>query len=79
MDGPWGHYAKWNQSDKERPILYDLTYMCNLKRKCKLIEKEITFVVIRGGVRELDDCGYKLPVIKKNKYMGWVAQHDDYW
>ena len=27
MDGSWGHYAKWNKSDRERQILYDLTYM----------------------------------------------------
>ena len=24
MVGPWGHYAKWNKSDRERPILYEL-------------------------------------------------------
>ena len=27
LDGPWGHYAKWNESDRERQILYDLTYV----------------------------------------------------
>ena len=27
LDGPWGHYAKWNESDRERQILYDLTYI----------------------------------------------------
>ena len=27
MDGLGGHYAKWNKSDKERQILYDITYM----------------------------------------------------
>ena len=31
MDGPWGHYAKWNKSERERQILYDLTYIWNLK------------------------------------------------
>ena len=29
MDGPWGHYAKWNKSVKDKP--YDLTYMWDLK------------------------------------------------
>ena len=29
MDGLGGHYAKWNKSEKE--ILYDITYMWNLK------------------------------------------------
>ena len=31
MDGPRGYYAKWNKSDRERQIPYDLTYMWNLK------------------------------------------------
>ena len=30
MDGLGNHYAKWNKSDGERPILY-ATYMWNLK------------------------------------------------
>ena len=29
MDEPWGHYAKWNNSDRERQTLYDLSYMWN--------------------------------------------------
>ena len=29
MNGPWGHYAKWNKSDRERQVLYDLTYISN--------------------------------------------------
>ena len=31
MDEPEGHYAKLHKSDTERQILYDLTYMWNLK------------------------------------------------
>ena len=27
----WGYYAKWNKSVRERQILYDITYMCDLK------------------------------------------------
>ena len=30
-----GHYAKWNKSDREKQILYDITYMWNLKNKKK--------------------------------------------
>ena len=30
-DGLGGCYAKWNKSDRERQILYDITYMWNLK------------------------------------------------
>ena len=33
MDGLGGHYAKWNKSDNERQILYNITYMWNLKNK----------------------------------------------
>ena len=32
MGGPRGYYAKWNKSDRERQILYDFTYMWNLKK-----------------------------------------------
>ena len=35
-DGPWGHYAKWNKSNREKQVLNDLTCMCNLKTKTKL-------------------------------------------
>ena len=27
IDWPCGHYVKWNKSDRERQILYDMTYM----------------------------------------------------
>ena len=30
MDGPWGHCAKCDKSDRERQIPYDLTYTWNL-------------------------------------------------
>ena len=33
MDGTWWYYAKWNESDRERQILYDFTYMQNIKNK----------------------------------------------
>ena len=67
MDGPWGHDAKWNKSDRERPILYDLTYMWILRKKKKLIEKEIRFVPIRGrdgggGGKELEKGGQKVQI-----------------
>ena len=31
MDGHGGYYAKLNKSDRERQILYDITYMWTLK------------------------------------------------
>ena len=33
MDGLGGYYAKWNKLDRERHILYDITYVWNLKNK----------------------------------------------
>ena len=27
MDGLGRHYAKWNKSDRERQMLYDITYV----------------------------------------------------
>ena len=31
MDGLGGQYVKWSKSDRERQILYDITYVWNLK------------------------------------------------
>ena len=28
----WKYYAKWNKSGEERQVLYDITYLCNLKK-----------------------------------------------
>lgn len=35
MDGPEGHFSKWNKSDINRHILYIFTYMYNLKKEKK--------------------------------------------
>ena len=35
MDGSRGFYAKWNKSDRERQIVYDLTYMGKVKKQNK--------------------------------------------
>ena len=32
MDGPRDCHTEWSKSDREREILYDITYMRNLKR-----------------------------------------------
>ena len=31
MDGPRDYHTKWSKSDRERQILYDITYIWNLK------------------------------------------------
>ena len=35
IDGLGGYYAKWNKSDRERQILYGITYMWKLKNTAK--------------------------------------------
>ena len=40
MDGYCGYYAKGNNLDRERQILYDFTYMGNLK-KCFEMKKTL--------------------------------------
>ena len=42
MDGLGGHYAKWNKSDGERWIPYDITYIWNLKNTTNYIFCNIT-------------------------------------
>ena len=39
MDGPWGHYVKWNKPDEEREIPYDLFYVECKKAKPKTLCK----------------------------------------
>ena len=31
MDATRDYYPKWSKSERERQILHDITYMCNLK------------------------------------------------
>ena len=35
-NGPRDYHTEWSKSDRERQILYDITYMWNLKRWYKL-------------------------------------------
>ena len=39
MDGPYGHYSKWNKSDRSKQILCDIIYTWALK-KAKFIKTE---------------------------------------
>ena len=41
MDGLWGHYTKWNKSERERQILYHLTYMWNLRKRTDRCREQI--------------------------------------
>ena len=52
MNGLWRHYAKYNKSDRERQILYNFTYMCNLKKEQlkmkQMSNKQSSCTQIRG-------------------------------
>ena len=37
IDRLGGYYAKWNKSDRERKIFYDITHTWNLKKYNKLV------------------------------------------
>ena len=39
MDGSWGHYAKWNKSEREGQILYNITYRQDLKQSWKQADR----------------------------------------
>ena len=40
MDGPQEHYTKWNKSERERQIPYNVSYKWNLKKKKALGYRE---------------------------------------
>ena len=54
MAGPGVFYAQWNKSDRERQIIYIITYMWNLKNKMNITKQKQThrykkLVVTSGG------------------------------
>ena len=92
MDRPGRHYAMRRKSDRERQILYDLTYMQNLKTTTTTTKAshqthmsfyEIRLAVTRGkglGEEELEQVGQNVQTLsyKINKYKGCDVQHDDW-
>ena len=57
MNGPRDYHTKWSKSDRERQILYDITYMWNLKKwykwtylqnRNRLTDLENKFMVTKG-------------------------------
>ena len=70
MDKSWGHCAKWNKLDRERQILYDLTYMWNLKNKRTHRKRVDSWLPGGGGTGE----GGQIPVLrwKSSVYLWWL-------
>ena len=44
MDEPWGYYTTWNESDRERQMLYNFTYLWNLKKQNNWMNKISSFL-----------------------------------
>ena len=61
MDVPRDYHAKWSKSDRERQILYDITYMWNLKKK------KIQMNLLQNRNR-LTDLENKLMAIKEERW-----------
>ena len=91
MDGPRRHYAQGNKSDRERQILYVITYMQNLKNKTNDITKqkqthrytEQTSGYQWGegrGEGQDKDRGLKVhtTMYKINKLQEYIVQHREY-
>ena len=69
MDGPWGHYAKWNKSDREEQTLYDLTSRWNIKKKhtkTELVDKD-RLGLPDAGVGRTAKMGEGVKIVKRLK------------
>ena len=51
LDGPRVCHTEWSKSDREREILYDITYMRNLKRN----DNKWTYLQNRNRLTDLDN------------------------
>ena len=65
MDWHWGHYAKWNQSDRGRHFLCDITYVWNLKKPNLDFYGGYQEFGRVGENREMLVKGYRCPVIRQ--------------
>ena len=62
MDGPRDYHTKWSESDRERQISYDITYMWNLKKWYKW-----SYLQNRNGLTDIEN---KLMVTKGERGSG---------
>ena len=72
MDESWRHYAKWNKPERERQILYDLTYMWNLQ-SVEFIETD-KWVISRSSRAEKN--GEKLVTRYKLSLVRWISSEN---
>ena len=68
MNGPQGHYAKWNKSDGERQMPNDLIYIWNLQTKQK---SRFTILRTDWWLPEVGDRGWVRWVKGVKRYKLW--------
>ena len=84
MDGPWGHYAKWNKSgDGEVQIQYDFTHMWNLKiikskwtkqtKQTHIYREQNSsrITVAEERISDLEDRKVEITAMEQNKEKEW--------
>ena len=71
MDEPWGHYAKWNKSDRERQIFH-LYVECKTKSQTHRYREQIGGCQRWGVADEMGESGQKIQTssYKINKSWG---------
>jgi len=80
MDGTWGHYAKWNKSDKERNTVWYHLYMESIKKEIHINREKFVIASRENGGWEIGWGGQKVQTFnyKLSKFWGHNVQHDDY-
>ena len=84
LDGLVGYYAKWNNSDKERQILYNITLYVESKKiqqnTNRLTDIENKLVVTSGereerrGIIRVGDWEVQTTMYEINKQQGYIVQ-----
>ena len=69
MHETWGHYSKWNKSDRERKISYNCIYIWEIKDEQTNIHRKYNQICgynKRWRVGELYECGQKVQASSYN-------------
>ena len=83
LDELGGHHAEWNKLGRERQMLHNFTYKCNLKNKIlKWNSKKQSniMMVTRGWWGQMGRCwskGTELQLCRMNKARSLMYRHDD--
>ena len=80
MDGSWGQFAKWNNSDRKINTIWSHFYVESKQTKTELIDREQTGGCQGWGVDKMGEGCQKVQTscYKINKLWGCNVQHSDY-